>query len=197
MKITVGHVMKKPIETQEACNMYSEMVQEITHHNENAVPGEHIWKVDDRDDCYEVVEGEVIPDDSARLETTKRGKITESKDALATYLAAHPLKWTDGKYYNVTSGKQAMLTNTLFQYQLAQSTGQSFKLTWNSTGDESVEWRYEDLTALAFAISNYVNPFVTRQQEIEIAIKACTTMDELEQISIQYDDTDKASVNQV
>lgn len=127
----------------------------------------------------------------AKLADAVQLKITESKTVLSEYLASHPLQWTDGKCYNVTSEKQAMLTNTLFRYQLAQSTGQDFTLTWNSTGDEGVEWKYEDLVSLAFAISNYVKPFVARQQEIEIAIKACTTIEELELIDVQYDDINK------
>lgn len=37
------------------------------------------------------------------------------------------------------------------------------------------------------AIGTYVQPFVARQQELEIAIKACTTMKELDAIEINYD----------
>lgn len=114
-------------------------------------------------------------------------KVTESKTALADYLASHPLQWTDGKYYSVTSEKQALLTSNLSLYQLAVSNGQPFKLTWNSTGDECVEWVYEELAALALAIGTYVKPFVARQQELELDIKACTTMEELDAIEINYD----------
>lgn len=60
-------------------------------------------------------------------------------------------------------------------------------IKWNSTGDECVEWTYEELAALALAIGTYVKPFVSRQQELEIAIKACTTMEELNAIEINYD----------
>lgn len=123
----------------------------------------------------------------AKLAKTAKVKITESKTALAEYLAAHPLQWTDGKYYSVTSEKQALLTSNLALYQISTSAGQSFNLTWNSTGDECVEWTYEELAALALAIGTYVKPFVSRQQELELAIKACTTMEELDAIEINYD----------
>jgi hypothetical protein len=86
-----------------------------------------------------------------------------------------------------TSEKQALLTSNLALYQISASAGQPFKLTWNSTGDECVEWTYEELAALALAIGTYVKPFVSRQQELEIAIKACTTMEELNAIEINYD----------
>lgn len=58
---------------------------------------------------------------------------------------------------------------------------------WNTTGNECTGWEYEDLAALAMAIGTYVQPFVSRQQELEIAIKACTTMEELDAIEINYD----------
>lgn len=86
-----------------------------------------------------------------------------------------------------TSEKQALLTSNLALYQISASAGQPFKLTWNSTGDECVEWAYEELAALALAIGTYVKPFVSRQQELELAIKACTTMEELDAIEINYD----------
>lgn len=123
----------------------------------------------------------------AKLAEAAKVKITESKTALAEYLASHPLQWTDGKYYSVTSEKQALLTSNLSLYQLAAANGQSFKLTWNSTGDECVEWVYEELAALALAIGTYVKPFVAHQQELELDIKACTTMEELNAIEINYD----------
>lgn len=187
VEISIGYFIKKPIETQEDCNLYSEMTQEINRHNGNAVPGEHIWEIDDKDDRYEIIEGEVIPDESVYVEQAKQEKITESKAVLSEYLAAHPIQWSDGKYYSVTSEKQALLTSNLSLYQISASAGQPFKLTWNSTGDECVEWTYEELAALALAIGTYVKPFVSRQQELELAIKACATMEELDTIEINYD----------
>lgn len=121
------------------------------------------------------------------LEESKQSKIVESKTVLSEYLASHPLQWTDGKYYSVTSEKQALLTSNLALYQISTSAGQPFKLTWNSTGDECVEWAYEELAALALAIGTYVKPFVSHQQELELAIKACTTQAELDAIEINYD----------
>ena len=123
----------------------------------------------------------------AKLANAARLKISESKTTLAEYLASHPLQWTDGKYYSVTSEKQALLTSNLSLYQLAVSNGQSFTLKWNTTGDECTVWEYDDLAALALAIGTYVQPFVSHQQELEIDIKACTTMEELDAIEINYD----------
>lgn len=74
-----------------------------------------------------------------RLDRHKEMRINESKNNLSTFLSLHPLQWSDGKYYSVTSEKQALLTSNLALYQISTAAGQHFKLTWNSTGDECVE----------------------------------------------------------
>lgn len=122
-----------------------------------------------------------------RLDRHKEMRINESKNNLSTFLSLHPLQWSDGKYYSVTSEKQALLTSNLALYQISTAAGQPFKLTWNSTGDECVEQTYDDLAALALAIGVYVKPFVSHQQELEIDIKACTTSAEVDAIEISYD----------
>ena len=186
-KIKIGYQISKPIITTEECELYSSMVEELSNHNAAAKPGEELWTVKEQEDCYEVVSDGTVPSEEQSLEPIKNNKISESKTALSAYLASHPLQWSDGKYYSVTSEKQALLTSHLALYQISASAGQPFKLTWNSTGDECVEWTYEELAALALAIGTYVKPFVSRQQELEIAIKACTTMEELNAIEINYD----------
>lgn len=122
----------------------------------------------------------------AQLEQQKEYKISYSKQALKDYLANNPMKWLDGKYYSVTSEKQSLLTSNLALYQVSAAAGSTFKLTWNSTGDECTEWTYENLCALALAIGSYVKPFVLTQQKLEIKIKGCTTKDELNAIEIKY-----------
>lgn len=186
-KIKIGYQISKPIITTEECELYSSMVEELSNHNAAAKPGEELWTVKEQEDCYEVVSDGTVPSEEQSLEPIKNNKISESKTALSEYLASHPLQWSDGKYYSVTSEKQALLTSNLALYQISASAGQPFKLTWNSTGDECVEWAYEELAALALAIGTYVKPFVSRQQELELAIKACTTMEELDAIEINYD----------
>lgn len=133
---------------------------------------------------------EIIIDEEevkANVEKAAQVKIAESKVALSEYLASHPLQWIDNKYYSVTSEKQALLTSNLSLYQLAVSSGQTFPLKWNTSGDECTVWEYDNLAALALAIGTYVQPFVSRQQELELAIKACATMEELDAIEITYD----------
>ena len=185
--VVIGYQVKKPVETQTECDVYSVVVAAVTKHNETAVSGDYYQMIADLDDCYEVQPHEPVPSEDVKLESHKTNKISQSKMALSTFLSLHPIQWTDGKYYSVTSEKQALLTSNLALYQISTAAGQSFKLTWNSTGDECVEWTYDDLAALALAIGVYVKPFVSHQQELEINIKACTTSAEVDAIEISYD----------
>ena len=186
-EIILGYYIQKPVMSQEECAKYAEMVEVINKHNQEAKPGERFWGIDDQEDRYEVIETTIIPSEEDTIELYKETKISESKKVLSEYLSEHPLKWSDGKYYSVTTEKQALLTSNLALYQISASAGQPFKLTWNSTGDECVEWTYEELAALALAIGAYVKPFVSHQQELELAIKECTTQAELDAIEITYD----------
>lgn len=185
--IGIGYTVPKPVITQEECDAYFEMANAINEHNFSGISGDYYWEIQENDNCFEIVQGDPFPTDDSLVKESAQFKIAESKTALSEYLASHPLQWTDGKYYSVTSDKQSLLTSNLSLYQLAVSNGQPFKLTWNSTGDECVEWVYEELAALALAIGTYVKPFVARQQELELDIKACTTMEELDAIEINYD----------
>lgn len=185
--VVIGYQVKKPVETQAECDVYSVVVAAVTKHNETAVSGDYYWMIADLDDCYEVQQHEPVPSEDMKLESLKTSKISQSKTALSTFLSLHPIQWSDGKYYSVTSEKQALLTSNLALYQISTAARQPFKLTWNSTGDECVEWTYDDLAALALAIGVYVKPFVSHQQELEIGIKACTNSAEVDAIEISYD----------
>ena len=122
------------------------------------------------------------------LEEVQAQQITESKTKLAEYLESHPLTWTDGKQYSVTEDKQALLTGNLAAYQLAVTLGQANpELTWNATGEECTVWTFENLAMLAIAIKAYVKPLVAYQQKTEIAIRACSTAEDVEAVTIDYE----------
>lgn len=121
------------------------------------------------------------------IDEAKEIKITESKVKLREWLRDNPITWTDGKKYSVTEEKQTLLNSNLASYERAKAAGAEYSLRWNATGEECVPWEYEELVALSLAIAEYVAPKVSKQQEIELAIKACETSEELESIVISYD----------
>lgn len=118
----------------------------------------------------------------------KESKIIESKTALAEWLEDNPMLYTDGKYYSVTAEKQSLLNGNLASYERAKAINVEYPLKWNSTGNECTPWNYTDLLALSLAIAGYVAPKVSKQQEIELQIKACTTVEEVNEIVINYDE---------
>ena len=121
------------------------------------------------------------------LDAAKKQKIVDSKIQLAVWLENHPMQYTDGKFYSVTEEKQALLNSNLASYERAQEAGFDYPLKWNATGEECEEWDYPDLVALSLTIAGYVAPKVAAQQAVEIEINACTTMEELAEVVIDYD----------
>lgn len=121
------------------------------------------------------------------IEAHKIKRIQESKILLAKWLNNNPILYTDGKYYSVTEEKQALLNGNLASYERAKSAGIEYPLKWNSTGSSCLEWEYNDLLALSLTIAAYVAPKVAIQQNIELDIKACETIDEINAVVIDYD----------
>lgn len=121
------------------------------------------------------------------LDAIKVDKIENSKTLLAEWLENNPMLYTDGKYYSVTAEKQSLLNGNLASYERAKAVNVEYPLKWNSTGSECVPWDYTDLLTLSLTIAGYVAPKVSKQQEIELQIKACKTVDEVNEIVINYD----------
>lgn len=156
----------------------SELAQKITAN----LPD--IELVFDNDGNLVDVEAVTSPETLARL---KNDKIVESKVKLAEWLENHPMQYTDGKYYSVTEEKQALLNSNLASYERAQDAGFPYPMKWNAKGEECEEWDYPDLVALSLTIAGYVAPKVAAQQAAEIKINACTTIEELAEVVIDYD----------
>ena len=122
------------------------------------------------------------------IEAHKTKRIQESKILLAKWLNDNPILYSDGKYYSVTEEKQALLNGNLASYERATKAGVEYPLKWNSTGEECTEWNYNDLLTLSLSIAAYVAPKVAIQQNIELDIKTCETMDEINAVVIDYDE---------
>ena len=122
------------------------------------------------------------------IDDAKVLKVTESKDKLAEWLEDNPMLYTDGKYYSVTAEKQSLLNGNLASYERAKAINVEYPLKWNSTGSECVSWDYTDLLALSLTIAGYVAPKVSKQQAIEVAINNCNTIEEVNEIVINYDE---------
>ena len=141
--------------------------------------------------CYTKEKGfyenpDYVPPDT--LSPLKMAKIEESKTKLAEWLANNPLLYSDGKYYSVTEEKQSLLNSNIASYERADALGIEYPLKWNSTGEECCLWAYDNLVTLSLTIAGYVAPKVSKQQYLEVQIRNCETMEELDAIVIDYDE---------
>lgn len=100
-------------------------------------------------------------------------------------VSLNPILYND-EYYSVTEEEQSLLNN-LASYERAKNAGVEYTLKWNFTGNKCVEWTYEELVKLSLSIAEYVTPKVEIQQQIELDIKACETLKDIDKIEIPYD----------
>lgn len=124
------------------------------------------------------------------LAYAKDNKISESKYMLSEYLDENPLISTchngiEGKY-NVSTEKQSLMANNYLTYTISKQVYPDAKLTWNETGKECEEWTEKEYLQLLLEASAYVKPLVSKQQKYEVQVNACTTIDEVNAIEINY-----------
>lgn len=142
----------------------------------NAATGEYgkVW-VDDEP---------VIEPDTRPLEDVQSAHQAANCDALAVYLATHPLLWTDGELYSVTEADQ----QRMLMYFSTYSMGLRGKLEWNSHTKKCREFTTEEFVQLCAAINNFVAPRVKKCQEYKERIFAAQTIQEVEAITFDFDD---------
>lgn len=121
------------------------------------------------------------------LEECKEEKIKLSKLKLSEWFIQNPYLHTDGNYYSCTEEKQALLNSNLASYERATAAGIEYDLKWNSTGQPCISWSYTDLLTLSLNIAAYVAPKVSKQQLLEVQIRNCKTIDEINAVVIDYD----------
>ncbi len=61
-EIVLGYTLAKPVETQEQCSAYAAMAEAVNAHNAACGVGDTLWVIEDKADCYEVAEGETVPE---------------------------------------------------------------------------------------------------------------------------------------
>lgn len=83
--IALGHRIQKPVETQEQCNAYAQAATAVNDHNAGCRPGETLWTIADKSDCYEVVENGLMSE-PAPADPTVAEQLAEieRKNALLT-----------------------------------------------------------------------------------------------------------------
>jgi len=65
---------------------------------------------------------------------------------------------------------------------------ESIKIYWNSMGCVCEEWTYEEITHLKKEIHEYVRPFVSIQQHLEVVICGQPTQKEIKELSAEFNE---------
>lgn len=157
---------------------FKEYVPEI----DDIIKLEDGYGIGDKYDNGEWTKTEII----FNLENLKNEKILQSKQQLAEFLENNPLLYNN-EYYSVTQEKQALLTSAIAAYQLKVQAGIPAELKWNTTGDICREFTLEEITGLVVEITEYVQPRVEKQQALEVQIRNAETLEELDNIIIDYE----------
>lgn len=132
---------------------------------------------------YAIEDGDWYAEPLSEIQSARQ---EENKAALATWLAAHPLTWVDGKVYGVTEEDQNEMSLNLQQYQVQVAAGRSANLEWHTQKKECHIFTEEQYTALLLAIIDYVYPYRRYQEKVKAAIYAAETTDAVEAVVIDY-----------
>lgn len=104
--------------------------------------------------------------------------------ALADYLAAHPITWTDGEKYGVTLDDQQLMLLNLSTYKM----GLTSEIKWNSHTKKCRVFTEEEFGLLTAAIDAFVRPRVERCQDYKEQIFQAQTIQDVEAITFDFDD---------
>lgn len=159
---------------------------------------------DDRFIAPSIPENLVMNDDTGTFveETVLEQALAEAKDAkqeenntkLAEFINSHPITWTDGKKYGITSDNQTEIRNAMEAYRAAVDCGiENPSLKWHAVNEPFTDWTYEELQKLYVAIYNEANKWVAVNSEYKTTIYACESTADLNAIIILYEtDEEKA-----
>lgn len=120
------------------------------------------------------------------LSIAQQARQIENKAALAAWLDAHPLQWTDGKIYGVTEEDQREMALNLMQYQVAVQAGQPAVLEWHAQKESCRTFEQSEYVALSLAIADYVYPYLRYQESVKEAIYQAQTVEEVANVEIDY-----------
>lgn len=121
------------------------------------------------------------------LDMLRAAKQAANKKALADWLAAHPLTWTDGNVYGTTKEDQDEMNLNFAQYQLAVMSGEENPiLEWHTQKKRCHTFSVEEFMALARAVTAYVYPYRRYQEAVKEAIYMAQSKEELDAIKIDY-----------
>jgi hypothetical protein len=125
------------------------------------------------------------------LEDAQNSKQNENKAGLSNFLSNHYITWTDGKQYGVSMEDQEEISLNMMQYQLqVQAAAEDPTITpvleWHAVHEACTTWTYEDLSALALAIKQFVYPWFQLMNQYKEQIFSLTDYKEVQALTFDY-----------
>lgn len=136
----------------------------------------------------ERTEEEMKPDYEAMLpslDSVKDEKQKMNKVALAEFLKSNPITF-NGELFGVTEDDQNEMSLNYMQYQIAKTAGQTAILQWHSKSHACEDFTESEFIELSLAISNYIYPYLRKQESIKEKIYTCNNREQIEDIIIDY-----------
>lgn len=126
------------------------------------------------------------PAPAVDLDTLRAAKQEQNRRALADWLSAHPLTWTDGNVYGVTEQDQTEMAYNLTKFQFQPPNQEPTLLEWHAQKKERRTFTLDEYKDLFFAIDSYVELYRRYQESVKQAIYEAKTAQEIESIQIDY-----------
>lgn len=119
------------------------------------------------------------------LSEEKYKKQEENKQKLADFLDKSYVEF-NGKQYGVSEEDQTEMALNYMQYQISLNSDLSATLEWHAKKEACVKFTEEDFLTLTMLIKNFVYPYINLMQEYKEKIYACSSIDELNAIELNY-----------
>lgn len=124
------------------------------------------------------------------LKRYKTDKIAEMKENLNSFLnqASVISECHNGKKtYSVSSEKQHLLSAMIQRKIYSDENNIVFDAYWNEKGGVAEIYTLNELQQLSIEIYQFVQPYVTAEQQREQEINACCSMEEIDNIDIKFE----------
>lgn len=129
-------------------------------------------------------------DNPEAVESRKNEKIAESKTLLAAFLEEHPIisscHGSIEASYTITEEKQNQFIRKFTSHTIKIQAGIPDTMTWNAAGEECEPWTDEECIQFISEVDAHVTPLVAYQQSLEKMIRDCTTVADINAITIDY-----------
>lgn len=123
------------------------------------------------------------------IQEAKDFAISRSKASLQKFLSIPFVSYAHNNtkgYYTVTLEKQNLMMNKYLNYTIQKQTNKEATVYWNEKDEPCTEWTGEEFERFVKEVTEYIEPAINYQQNLEKTIRSYTTLEEIESVNIDY-----------